>query len=241
MAPRSVRPVAAAAALFALLAAVTAGCSAQETGQAVPAATPAAGEDTGAGEPSAGSSADPSADAGAEDPSAGIEDIEIVDYPNKSHVTAPDRVAYDQAPPFGGPHDAVWAACNGAVYATAVRNEHMVHSLEHGAVWIAYDPARVTGAALDSLRATVTGQPYLMLSPYPGLDRPISLQSWGHRLKVDSPDDERIAAFVRALRANPATHPEPGATCDVRPDVFDVDNPPPFEDTPPGPDAVPVG
>ena len=126
------------------------------------------------------------------------------------------------------------------VYATAVRNENLVHSLEHGAVWIAYDPATIVGADLSSLQAVVTGQPYLVISPYPGLDRPISLQSWGHQLKLDRADDPRIAAFIRTLRANPSTHPEPGATCDAIPGAFDVANPPPFDPTPPGPDAVPM-
>ncbi len=33
-----------------------------------------------------------------------------------------------------------WATCNGVVYTKAVRIENMVHTLEHGAVWIAYNP-----------------------------------------------------------------------------------------------------
>jgi len=172
--------------------------------------------------------------------SVDIEGMVVVDYPGGLHVQASQRVAYDRTPPFGGAHDGVWAACNGVVYRTAVRNENMVHSLEHGAVWIAYDPARIAGDALAALERLVTGQPYLLLSPYPGLDRPLSLQSWGHQLKLDNADDPRLVQFVRGLRANPATHPEPGATCDAIPGVFDPANPPPFDPTPPGPDAVPV-
>jgi hypothetical protein len=76
------------------------------------------------------------------------------------------------------------------------------------------------------------------MSPYPGLDRPISLQSWGHQLKLDSADDQRIDRFIRALRTNEYTHPEVGATCDADPGTFSVDSPPPFVGTPPGPDAV---
>lgn len=173
-----------------------------------------------------------------QDPSTGIDGVLKFDYPNRGHVTAQDRVAYDRHPPFGGPHDGTWAACNGQVYTQPVRSENMVHSLEHGAVWIAYNPDKVDRSGLDSLRKRTEGQIYTMLSPYPGLDAPISLQSWGHQLKVDSADDKRIDEFIQALRLNEYTHPEVGASCDVLPGVFDPQNPPPFVATPPGPDAV---
>jgi len=177
------------------------------------------------------------------DPSLGIEGITVVEYPVGLHVRATQRVAYDRTPPFGGPHDAVWAACTGTVYDKPIRSENAVHSLEHGAVWITYDPALVTGAALDGLVDRVEGQPYLMMSPYPGLSVPISLQSWGHQLVVDGPSDTRIDHFVAALRLNRNTFPEPGATCAALPDVFDVDNPPPFQAGPPDrsdPNTVPM-
>jgi hypothetical protein len=70
-----------------------------------------------------------------------------------------------------------------------VRTENMVHTLEHGAVWLTYDPGQVTGDALAALTKKVKGQPYTVMSPYPGLDKPLSLQSWGHRLKLTDPAD----------------------------------------------------
>jgi Protein of unknown function (DUF3105) len=175
------------------------------------------------------------------DPSTQIPGIVIHDYgAGRGHISADKRVAYDRSPPFGGPHDAVWAACNGVVYATPVRNENMVHSLEHGAVWIAYNPEKITGSTLQSLKDRVHGANYLMLSPYPGLDAPISLQSWGHQLKVTNPADKRIDHFIQALRLNQYTYPEIGASCDVLPGLFDPAKPPPFVATLPGPDAVPL-
>jgi hypothetical protein len=175
------------------------------------------------------------------DPSTQIPGIVIQDHvTGRGHVDAGQRVAYDHSPPFSGPHDAIWAACNGVIYSTPVRNENMVHSLEHGAVWIAYNPEKITGSALQSLRGRVQGATYLMLSPYPGLDAPISLQSWGHQLKLTDPADKRIDHFIQALRLNQYTYPEIGASCDVRPGGFDPAKPPPFVATPPGPDAVPM-
>src|SRR4051794_7328951 len=136
------------------------------------------------------------------DPSLAIPGIVTGQYAGQQHVTAQQRVAYDRSPPFGGPHDAYWAACSGVVYPNPVRTENMVHSLEHGAVWIAYDPARVTGPAVQTLAAKVTGQDYTMMSPYPGLDQPVALQSWGHELKVGGVDDPRIDQFISSLRQN---------------------------------------
>jgi len=172
------------------------------------------------------------------DPSDKIAGIVKKQYEASKHVTATQRVAYDQSPPFGGPHDSVWADCMGTVYPTAVRTENMVHGLEHGAVWVAYNPDKVTGDALDKLKNRVTGQPYTQMSPYPGLDKPISLQSWGHQLKLDSADDERIDQFIQSLRRNPNTYPEVGAACDST--SFPVDSPPPFVAEAPGADAVPM-
>lgn len=175
------------------------------------------------------------------DPSKDIEGVQIAQYQGGAHVKPTERVAYDKTPPFGGPHDSFWAACSGIVYQNAVRTENMVHSLEHGAVWIAYNPDKVTGEALQRLKVRVDGKPYTMMSPYPGLESPISLQSWGHQLKLDNADDPRIDEFITALRRNQNTYPEVGASCDaLGPGRFDPDNPPPFNPAPPGPDAKPM-
>ena len=176
------------------------------------------------------------------DPSLKINGVVTVKYTGSVHILAAERVAYDRAPAFGGPHDGTWAACTGNVYPNAVRTENMVHSLEHGAVWIAYNPQQITGSALDALKVRVNGHPYTMMSPFPGLDKPVSLQSWGHQLKLDKADDPRIDQFIAALRTNPnGVYPEVGASCDaLGPGQFDPSNPPPFDPTPPGKVAKPM-
>jgi hypothetical protein len=169
-----------------------------------------------------------------QDPSKQIPGVVTQSYPGGQHVGRDTQVAYTHSPPFGGAHDAVWAACNGAVYPQAVRTENLVHSLEHGAIWIAYNPDQVTGDALEALRSKVDGEPYTLMSPYPGLDQPISLQSWGHQLKLSDPNDPRIDQFIQSLRSNQYQYPEPGASCAaLGPGQFDQDNPPPFAPAPP--------
>ncbi len=175
-----------------------------------------------------------------QDPSTSIEGVQIQDYPAALHVTGTQRVAYDQSPPFGGPHDQIWANCMGTIYPDGLRTENAVHSLEHGAVWIAYNPDELSEDQIAALASKVEGQQYMLMSAYPGLDSPVSLQSWGHQLKLDSVDDPRIDQFVTALRLNRFQYPEVGASCSTTPQTFDPDNPPPFDPTPPGADAVPM-
>lgn len=173
------------------------------------------------------------------DPAKDIDGVVVTTYV-PSHAKPGQRVAYTKAPPDGGRHDPVWANCAGTVYPEPVRNEHMVHALEHGAVWIAYNADDVTGDDLRLLVDRVQDQPYMMLSPYPDLAEPISLQTWGHQLTLSEADDRRIDQFIYALRSNPYLTPEPGAPCDTAGSSFDVTSPPPFETEPPGPDAAPV-
>jgi hypothetical protein len=173
------------------------------------------------------------------DPSTAIPDIYVGDeaqYKVGLHVEPPTRVAYDRYPPVGGPHDATWAACNGVVYAVAVRNENMVHTLEHGAIWITYNPDTIAAGDLDILKALVTGKQYITLSPYPSLSSKISLQAWRHQLMLDSASDARVREFITALQRNPNTTPEVNGTCEQP--TFDVENPPAFDPSTPGPDAV---
>lgn len=139
----------------------------------------------------------------------------IVDY----RETRPDLLSqnhlegtidYEITPPPGGPHNPIWQNCQGTVYDEPIADEHAAHSLEHGAVWITYDPA-LSPDEVERLAERVRGRDYVFMSPYPGLDARISLQAWGYQLKVDHVGDERIDDFIRILRINAG--PELGATC----------------------------
>ena len=146
-----------------------------------------------------------------------IAGITSAEYEAGQHVGT--TVAYAESPPIGGEHDPVWADCTGTVYDVDIRHENAVHSLEHGAVWITYDPDALSDDQIATLAALVDGESGRMLSPYAGQDSPVSLQSWGHQLKVDSVDDPRIEQFADFLTRNPDFHPEVGASCE-RPDFI---------------------
>ncbi|MEH0819444.1 MULTISPECIES: DUF3105 domain-containing protein [unclassified Micromonospora] len=120
-------------------------------------------------------------------------------------------IKYDVNPPVAGPHNAAWQNCMGDVYDAPIASEHAVHSMEHGAVWITYRPD-LPADQVATLKSKVQGKEKLMLSPFQGLDKAISLQAWGYQLKVDNVDDSRIDDFIRTLRVN-ASVEGPNANC----------------------------
>ncbi|SCG37081.1 Protein of unknown function [Micromonospora echinaurantiaca] len=134
-------------------------------------------------------------------------DKELVKGSN--HQAGP--IKYEINPPVAGPHNASWQNCMGDVYDAPIASEHAVHSLEHGAVWITYRPD-LPADQVAKLRGKVEGVEKTMLSPYEGLDKPISLQAWGYQLKVDNADDSRIDDFIKTLRVN-ASIEGPTALC----------------------------
>jgi len=136
-----------------------------------------------------------------------------------AHVTRP--VTYSLTPPVGGQHNATWMNCG--IYDQPVPNERAVHNMEHGAIWITYQPS-LPQTQVSRLRAfaqkqamlpSAEGAPsrYMDLTPYPGLPSPIVISSWGFQLRVSSPDDPRLQQFVNKFRASPAYTPEYGGAC----------------------------
>ena len=113
-----------------------------------------------------------------------------------AHVAGP--VTYDRVPPVGGAHNPVQLNCG--VYSEVVPNENAVHSLEHGAVWITYQPT-LPPDQLALLQQFVTShyvgtERYLILSPYAGIPSPIVASAWGAQLGVGVATDPRLAEFV---------------------------------------------
>lgn len=125
----------------------------------------------------------------------------------QEHVTAP--VTYEQTPPVGGPHYSQWLNCG--VYTAPVQNENAVHSLEHGAVWITYQPD-LPADQVATLQALTKAGSYRLLSPYPGLPSPMVASAWGLQLQVETAADPRLEAFVKTYE-NRIDGPEYGAPC----------------------------
>jgi len=116
-------------------------------------------------------------------------------------------LTYEQSPPVGGPHNAAWLDCG--VYDEPVPEENVVHDLEHGTVWITYEP----GLAQEDVDALAGLLPQNgILSPYDDLRAPVVVTVWERQLELTGADDPRLELFIRELGAG-RTAPEPMASC----------------------------
>ncbi|MGH9113234.1 MAG: DUF3105 domain-containing protein [Acidimicrobiales bacterium] len=138
----------------------------------------------------------------------GIDGVEAFRIDSNAHTE--DDLAYDPAPPAGGEHNPVPGTC-GFYEVDPPPDEMLVHDLEHGAIWVAYDPG-LDDAQLTILRDLVAEQAKVMATPYRGLDIPLVVSAWGRQLRLDDAGDPRLLAFVEQYR-NGANAPEPNAAC----------------------------
>jgi len=136
-----------------------------------------------------------------------VEGLQTFDGLEAVHVQS--AVDYTMSPPAGGPHNPSWLNCG--IYEEEVPAEYAVHSLEHGAVWVTYNPEQVSGGDLDTLRSQMP-RSYMILSPFSGLDAPVVASAWGVQVALDGIDDPRLSQFIIKYRQSPDA-PEPGALC----------------------------
>lgn len=106
----------------------------------------------------------------------------LVDYPTDE-------------PPASGDHSASAAPCQ--VYSEPAAPEGLLHSLEHGGVWITYR-SDLPADQVTALTEEYGGRPNVAISPFEGQTAPVSLQAWARQLTVESPDDDRIDQFLNA-------------------------------------------
>ena len=131
----------------------------------------------------------------------------VKSYDGLSNKHTPDDVDYPQSPPVGGQHAPVWLDCG--VYDEPLRDENAVHDLEHGTVWISYDPD-LDADDVDALAEELPQNG--ILAPYPDLSAPVVVTVWGRQLALDGADDPRLALFIRTYGGG-ETAPEPMASC----------------------------
>lgn len=141
---------------------------------------------------------------------ASFEAITVVDDPARDHVNGPvDYPDYPERPPLGGEHNSLPQQC--AVYTEQIPAEHAVHSMEHGAAWVTYDPD-LPADQVETLTELVEGDPYRILSPLPGQESPVVVTAWGRQIEADSATDDDVERFLD-IYANGRQTPEKGAAC----------------------------
>jgi hypothetical protein len=117
-------------------------------------------------------------------------------YPATTNHTIKGPIDYERHPPTNGDHDPLWQNCG--FYEEPIEDRHAVHSLDHGVVWITYSPD-LPERQIESLRP-YGQEKYVIVSPYPGQDAPVTATSWRIQLELRGADDPRLRRFVDQFR-----------------------------------------
>ena len=131
--------------------------------------------------------------------------VQTYEITDRSH--SDEDLDYAQTPPAGGQHAPVWLDCG--VYDEPVRDENAVHDLEHGTVWITYDPS-LPARDVEVLAGLLPDNG--IMSPYDDLPSPVVVTVWGAQLPLDSARDPRLGLFIEEY-GDGHTAPEFGASC----------------------------
>jgi hypothetical protein len=142
-----------------------------------------------------------------------IEGVVFFPDPGKDHHEG--EVEYEEDVPHGGTHSDEWQNCG--IYDETLPDEPVVHSLEHGAVWIAYQP-ELSSDQVEFLRnlvrreQQVRGESLVLLSPHTKLEAPVVATAWQVQLQLDDAADDRLSQFLAHYQNGPFA-PEPEAPC----------------------------
>lgn len=123
-------------------------------------------------------------------------DFDIV---GRNHITQGTAGSgYNSNPPTSGPH---WPApAKNGIYDTQLPDEQLIHNLEHGYIWISYE-SDVSQDVKDQLKKIVEEDNWkIVLEPRDANETMIALAAWGRVLKLDSPDYEKVRAFIKTYR-----------------------------------------
>lgn len=129
-----------------------------------------------------------------------LQGVEQFPSQGRDHVERGTDVNYSTMPPTSGPH--YTGTVGAGFYEQRQSLGDLVHTLEHGAVVVYYDPAALTPEAEQSLKewASVhTGTwKSVVVVPHPeeNPDAPYVLTAWRHMLEMDQYDPETVQAFL---------------------------------------------
>lgn len=118
-----------------------------------------------------------------------------------AQLQIPEGEPPTRGPMFNQPQQA-------GVYEQAVPDGNTIHSLEHGIVWLSYNPGLVDEDMIK--KAEELGKQYgsdLIVSPRPDNASPIAIVSWGRLLELDIFDQLQLENFVKT---NTNRSPEAG-------------------------------
>ncbi len=120
---------------------------------------------------------------------------------------------YNSDPPTSGSHAQAPAPCG--IYRQAVSDLSQLHSMEHGAVVVQYDPnlPKDQVELLEDIDWSPAAE--VIIAPRPGVPAAVALTAWTKRLLLDQVDADVITAFQREFGNR---SPEAAAQCPMQVD-----------------------
>ncbi len=123
-------------------------------------------------------------------------------YPDQGRVhiaVGSAHEPYNSNPPTSGSHYEEWAAEK--FYDKAIPDEHLVHNLEHGDIWISYHP-RIPGSVKEELRQFADSKVVITLRE--ANDHDIALAAWARldafNLEGGVLDASRVEDFIKRYK-----------------------------------------
>ncbi len=111
------------------------------------------------------------------------------------HLQQGTPIHYSTNPPAEGNHYPNPQPAG--IYPTPPPDGNLVHSLEHGAVILWYNPKKLSSAQIDKLKSIYNkapGDKDIMVARI-SMDVPVAVTSWGRILKLMTIDEKAIDAF----------------------------------------------
>ncbi len=103
--------------------------------------------------------------------------------------------AYNSNPPTSGWHYAQPAPWG--VKTEELSDETLVHNLEHGGIWISYQPDKLSADDKAKLENITNTHTKTILTPRAKNESLIAVASWTRLLKLDSLDENQINDFIK--------------------------------------------
>lgn len=107
-----------------------------------------------------------------------------------------EHPAYSSNPPTSGSHwpqPAEWG-----VYKIRQPDEQLIHNLEHGGIWISYNPEKVDTQTISKLEDFSNRYKLIVVEPRETNDSAIVLAAWMHLQNLDSYNETVILKFIEA-------------------------------------------
>ena len=134
--------------------------------------------------------------------------------PGQDHLQG-QLFPYPTTPPYGGPHSGNLLPCG--IYEDEQPFESIVHTMEHGAVVLYFQPDVFTTEEVAELRvlgsAILRDGKRFVLTPNRQISQPIALASWGRLLALDRVEEQTVLDFVAAFENDGPEKLDRGRAC----------------------------